>query len=63
MFVSAVACADTFNIAMLYTCVLTMLDSKTAVGPYMIVCLFGVLRCRLQSRTGADDSDASSFAL
>ena len=33
------------------------------VGPYMIVCLYGVLRRRLQSRTGAGDSGASSFAL
>ena len=32
------------------------------VGPYMIVCLYGGLRRRLQSRTSAGDSGASSFA-
>ena len=33
------------------------------VGPYMIVCLYGGLRRRLQSRIGAGDSGASSFAI
>ena len=34
-----------------------------AVNPYMIVCLFDVLRRRFQSKTGAGDSGASSFDL
>ena len=47
-------------------------DSKTNVGSsssilsfgiHMIVCLYGVLRRRLQSRPAAGDSGANSFAL
>ena len=33
------------------------------VGPYMIVCLHGGLRRRLQPRTGVCNSGASSFAI
>ena len=39
------------------------ISSKQIVIPYMIVCLYGVLRRRLQSRTGAGEDGASSFTL
>ena len=46
-----------------HVCVDTMLDSTTVVSPYMIVCLYSVFCRRLQSRTGAGEDGASSFAL
>ena len=63
VFVSAVARVCVRYSDVLHVCTYTMLDSTTGVSPYMIVCLYGVLRRRLQSRTGAGEDGASSFTL
>ena len=49
-------------------CLIVMLSvfdniSQDYVSPYMIVCLYGVLCRRLQSRTDAGEVGASSFTL
>ena len=63
VFDSAVARIRFRYSGMLPVRVYTMLDSTTAVISYVIVCLYGVLRRRLQSRADACDSGASSFTL